>query len=185
METVKELNKLREKIRVEKDQIGYKGKYKYRSLENIYAALKKEGANITVNTELVELGGKLIIKATTTFIGEVGDVKTNGFCCVENTTMSKEQAFGSAQTYAIRYALQNLLLLEDNLDVDSKEFQEQAQTFKTLRETRPKLAQEYNVLETRVQDYCHKKFRKKEEDLTEKEYDYVKKIIEESLKNEF
>ncbi len=193
----KQLNDLRNSIKVTKDQKGYKGKYMYRSLENIYTEIKKHSESVTVvvDTDLLPCGENLVIKATATAVNEDDEkISVNGFCEVGNCTMSREQSFGSAQTYAIRYALQNLLLLDDNIDVDSTTYQESKQeskeainNFKSLKEVkqeREKLSKRYSVPQSRVDKYCLQKFRKLEIDLTESEYNFVAKVIEKAV-NEF
>ncbi|MGL4525030.1 MAG: ERF family protein [Spirochaetia bacterium] len=95
-------------------------RYKYRTIEDIYAQLKPMlNENLKIDTKITEIGHGVILTATVAY-GESSSsahVKVN----LEPKGMGVEQAFGSATTYAVRYALCNLFLIDNGEDVDKEQ----------------------------------------------------------------
>lgn len=187
---LKKIQQLQKNIKVKKDQVGYKNKYRYRSLESIYAEIKeeasKEGLLVTVETSLISVGQQVAIEAkvwVTDLENPALQHGANGFCILDTngSKMGIEQSTGSAQTYAIRYAMQNLLLMDDNVDVDSPEFQEEKQEEENKKSI-AELAKQYNVPEERILIFIRKKFGKNDiEHLESGEYKFMLKKIVESI----
>ena len=121
------LIEIQNKIRVTKDKNNDFGKYKYRSAEMIYEGAKplcmECGLLLTVSDEVVTMGERYYIKSTATI--------TDGKETVTNTAYAREaeqmkgqsdpQVSGSTSSYARKYALQGLFLLDDNKDPDEME----------------------------------------------------------------
>jgi hypothetical protein len=121
------LIEVQNKIRVTKDKNNDFGKYKYRSAEMIYEGAKplcmECGLLLTVSDEVVTMGERYYIKSTATI--------TDGKETVTNTAYAREaeqmkgqsdpQVSGSTSSYARKYALQGLFLLDDNKDPDEME----------------------------------------------------------------
>lgn len=129
------LIKIQTEIKVTKDKENTFGKYKYRSCDNICEALKpllkKYNCCITMYDDLSMLGDKLILTANIVF----QDPSNNFMMPVKSSVivdahkgMSKEQECGAASSYARKYALSGLLLLDDNQDPDEMAPKQEGQT---------------------------------------------------------
>lgn len=98
--------------------------YSYRNLEDICAALKpllkQTGATIFLVDEPVVVGDRFYIKATATLTAEGESLSVSAFAREQDESkgMSPSQVTGSASSYARKYALSGLLLLDDNKDTD-------------------------------------------------------------------
>ena len=112
------------------------GKYKYRSaeqiLESVKPLLQKHGATLLLSDEIVEVGGKLFLKATASFQKDNHVASVYGFAQLgEHKGMSSEQCTGTASSYARKYALNGLFLIDETeSDPDSKNNQEQPKEVK-------------------------------------------------------
>ena len=125
------LIKIQNELKVPKGNINKFGNYKYRSAEDILEAAKpilnKYSAFCTLTDEIIQIGAKMFLKATATiFIGEK-TLSTNGYAELsEHKGMSAEQCTGTASSYARKYALNGLFLIDETeADADSQPKQEQ------------------------------------------------------------
>ena len=112
-----------------KDQHNDYGDYKYRSAEQILKAsrnpLKEDKLVLVLNDEIVEIGGKLFVKATATVTSITTDdsVSVSAYALLsDHKGMSGDQCTGTASSYARKYALNGLFLLDDTKDTDTNEF---------------------------------------------------------------
>lgn len=123
---VEKLNSIQIRIKSSKNQYNNFGKYNYRKLENILEDLKpflkEEGVSVLLNDELVLVGDRFYIKATATITDGVNDISTSSYARedVAKKGMDLSQITGSCSTYARKYALAGLLLLDDRDDADSE-----------------------------------------------------------------
>ena len=100
------------------------GHYKYRSATDIYEAAKpllvKYKAKLLVDEEIKEIIGRPMTVATATYKDEEEEIKVHGYAeLAMHKGMSPEQCMGTASSYAVKYALLKLFLLDDSTDVDS------------------------------------------------------------------
>jgi len=104
------------------------GKYNYRSAEDILEALKPVNAQYNVYFTITEehcgfSEAVPMIKSTATiFDGDSGDsISATAIVGVDllQKGMQVPQAFGSASSYGKKYALGNLLLIDDTADADA------------------------------------------------------------------
>lgn len=112
------LIKIQAELRVPKGNYNSFGKYKYRSAEDILEAVKpilaKYGAILTISDDIISLGNKVFIKSTATirlgeyFVDCCGYAETS-----EHKGMSSEQTTGTASSYARKYALNGLFLIDE------------------------------------------------------------------------
>ena len=109
-----------------KSQRNNYGNYNYRTVDDIFAALKpllwKVQATVTISDEIEERQNGNYIKATVEFIDCVTGEKLTGTAFSKEGVqkgMTDAQASGSASTYARKYALNGLFLLDDSRDIDS------------------------------------------------------------------
>jgi hypothetical protein len=123
---MKDLVKIQTELKVPKGNFNSFGKYKYRSCEDILEAVKpilnKYNATFSLTDEVVLIGTKLFVKSTASIhIGE-DHQWTCGFAeLAEHKGMSAEQATGTASSYARKYALNGLFLIDETeADADSQ-----------------------------------------------------------------
>jgi hypothetical protein len=124
------LNYLQVNLNAPKNQRNNFGNYNYRNVEDIMEAikplvkpLKEQGAYVFVSDEMIQLGDRFYIKATAT-VGLNDKVIQNTAYARESLDkkgMDSSQITGSTSSYARKYALGGLLLVDDNKDADSDE----------------------------------------------------------------
>ena len=136
------LSKIQVELKAKKSKFNSFGKYYYRSAEDIMEALKpfntKHGVNVAITEEFIDNGGLGIIKATAVITDvEGGNFReVSAFAGIEKAgAMAVPQAFGSASSYAKKYALANLFLLDDTQDADATNNHKQAKSKKLLSGT--------------------------------------------------
>ena len=120
------LVKIQNELKVPKQNVNAFGKYKYRSAEDILESVKpillKYNTTLTLSDEIVAIGSKVFLKATASiWIGEFNQW-TYGYAeLAEHKGMSAEQATGTASSYARKYALNGLFLIDETeSDADSQ-----------------------------------------------------------------
>lgn len=125
---MEKLQKIQAELKAPKNQYNSFGKYKYRSCEDILEAVKplldQYGCIITLSDEVKEVAGIPYVRAEA-IIKDIENVE-NTFCVyacagidINKKGMDSAQAFGSASSYARKYALNGLLLIDDTKDSDS------------------------------------------------------------------
>ena len=115
-------------LKAPKNQYNKFGKYYFRNLEDIQEGLKKldiaEGCYFNITNEIVVLGDRFYVKAIATFNGLDGFKETSIAYAREEETkkgMDVSQVTGSATSYAGKYAMCNLLQIDDTKDADSRD----------------------------------------------------------------
>lgn len=109
-----------------KDQRNDFGKYNYRSAEGILEAvkpiLKDVKATILLADEIINVGDRYYLQTSATFIDLEEDstivVKALAREDEQLKGMTNSQTTGATSSYARKYALNGLLLLDDNKDAD-------------------------------------------------------------------
>lgn len=102
------------------------GKYNYRSCEDILEAVKpllvEVEATILITDEIVVIGDRFYVKATATFSDAEGNTVTSTSYAREAESKKgadPSQITGAASSYARKYALSALLLIDDTKDADA------------------------------------------------------------------
>jgi hypothetical protein len=119
---------IQNELKVPKGNYNSFGKYKYRSAEDILEAVKqllnKYELALLLTDEVVIYGNKLFIKSTANISTNCNSISVNGFAEMsEHKGMSSEQCTGTASSYARKYALNGLFLIdetESDADHDNK-----------------------------------------------------------------
>ena len=113
-------------LKAPKGQTNKFGGYKYRSCEDILEAvkplLKSKGLILTITDDIVDVGGRVYVKATAVVHNSEGQaVQTCGFAREEESKkgMDSSQITGSASSYARKYALNGLFCIDDTKDSDA------------------------------------------------------------------
>jgi len=122
------LIKIQNELKVPKGNINKFGNYKYRSCEDILEMAKPILAkynSLLFLTDSIELiGTKMFLKATATFVSGDFNLSVTGLAELsEHKGMSAEQCTGTASSYARKYALNGLFLIdetEQDADNDNK-----------------------------------------------------------------
>lgn len=123
---MKELLQIQKELKVPKSKYNEFSNFYYRSCEDIFNAVKplceKNNCILMITDQLELIGDRYYIKATAKLINKDGEM-------LEATAYAREaenkpkfdeaQVTGSASTYARKYALNGLFLLDDSVDVDS------------------------------------------------------------------
>jgi len=116
------LIKIQNELKVPKGNLNKFGNYKYRSAEDILEAVKpillKYNALLTLSDEIILVGSKVFLKAT----AKINDMVSYGYAELsEHKGMSSEQCTGTASSYARKYALNGLFLIDETeADADSQ-----------------------------------------------------------------
>lgn len=115
-------------LKAPKGQYNSFGKYSYRSCEDILEAVKplldKYKATVYITDEVVSVGDRIYVKATATFVDKDGkEVSVSAFARepVARKGMDEAQVTGATSSYARKYALNGLFLIDDNKDADTDE----------------------------------------------------------------
>lgn len=127
------LVKIQNELKAPKNQYNSFGKYHYRSCEDILEGLKpvllKHNASLYIYDSLELIGERYYVKATVTFVDvESGDKIVNTAYARESADkkgMDDSQVTGATSSYARKYALNGLFLIDDTKDADTDEYQNQ------------------------------------------------------------
>lgn len=126
------------------------GGYNYRNAESILEALKpllvKYKATVTITDTIEVIGDRIYVKATAS-IYNAEKTEAEGYL-ISTTAYAREadskkgmddaQVTGATSSYARKYALNGLFLLDDTKDVDSEEYQAQASRATAKEKPKPK-----------------------------------------------
>tara|TARA_S200002703_G_scaffold5345_2_gene6258 strand:+ start:651 stop:1193 length:543 start_codon:yes stop_codon:yes gene_type:complete len=116
------LTQIQNKIKVEKKHHNKFGNYYYRKAEDILMALKpllKEyDCTIVIDEKII---GETMIQSTAIIGDNLGEMKARAIVGIdfEQKGQQMPQKFGTASSYAKKYALANLLGLDDSADSDA------------------------------------------------------------------
>lgn len=137
------LYEIQQKLEVPKSQYNSFGKYKYRSCEDILAAVKlllPAGTTISLTDEMVNIGERNYIKATVILADETESLQACGYAreAEEQKGMDKAQITGTASSYARKYALNGLFAIDDIKDTDTDEHKKEAEGKLAKKEVKPK-----------------------------------------------
>ena len=142
---MEKLTKIQYELKAPKKQYNSFGKYNYRSCEDILDALKpllnKYNASVIIADDILQIGTRFYVKATATFIdNETGQQKMATAFAREPESkkgMDESQITGTASSYARKYCLNGLFLIDDTKDADTDENRNE-QTARQARQQKPK-----------------------------------------------
>jgi hypothetical protein len=119
------LSTIQKKFKSKKSRFNSFGKYNFRSAEDILEATKpfllELGVSVTINEKLDEVVGLPIMTSTATITDGESLIEATAIVGVDlnQKGMNTPQQFGSASSYAKKYALGNLFLIDDTADSDA------------------------------------------------------------------
>ena len=121
---------IQSELKAPKNQFNSFGKYKYRSAEDILEAVKplllKNDVVLTLTENTTDLAGYLVLTSTAIFTDGTDKIIVNAQAGInpQRKGMDIAQSFGASSSYAKKYALGNLFLLDDTKDADSNKVNE-------------------------------------------------------------
>ena len=125
---VKNLIDIQSKLKAPKGQYNSFGKYRYRSCEDILEAVKPllrdAGCTLTITDDIITVQNRIYVKATATIKDAEGNTESVTAFAREpegKKGMDESQVTGTASSYARKYALNGLFLIDDTKDADTDE----------------------------------------------------------------
>jgi len=119
----KTLVKIQAELKAPKSQYNKFGDYYYRNVDDILCAVKPLLGDcvLTLNDDVVEVGGRVYIKAIATLSNGEQNISVNAFAreTLERKKYDASQLTGAASTYARKYALNGLFGIDDTRDADA------------------------------------------------------------------
>lgn len=112
-------------LKAPKNQFNKFGGYKYRSTEDILEAVKpllaEHECTLTITDEIVLIGDRYYVKAMAAIFSGEENAYTIAYAREAETKkgMDESQITGAASSYARKYALNGLFLIDDAKDADS------------------------------------------------------------------
>jgi len=127
MSVYKKLIEVQNKLKAPKSQYNSFGKYNYRNAEDILEAVKpileNVGATIFIKDSIELIGDRFYVKATVNFVdiesGNTIEASALARESEEKKGMDSAQVTGATSSYARKYALNGLLLIDDTKDNDN------------------------------------------------------------------
>ena len=124
---------VQKELKAPKGQYNSFGKYNYRSCEDILEGVKplldKYKATLFIADSLELIGSRFYVKAVAKFVDtESGDtVESSAYAreSEEKKGMDSSQVTGATSSYARKYALNGLFLIDDTKDADTDQYHEQ------------------------------------------------------------
>lgn len=117
------LSDIQKTLKAPKNQYNDFGKYKYRNCEDILEAVKPllGTSTLLLTDAIVEAGGRVYVEATVIF-NDGKETVCKAYAREPETKkgMDESQITGAASSYARKYALNGLFLIDDTKDADAQ-----------------------------------------------------------------
>ena len=197
MNVYEKLMNIQANLKAPKGQYNSFGKYSYRNAEDILEALKPllkdYKATVTLKDDLLLIGDRYYLQATATFT----DIESGESVIVTSLAREEEtkkgydvsQLTGSTSSYARKYALNGLMLIDNSeLDPDSiNTFEKETNTYtKSLSEAQINrlyaIAYKAKHDKPKIESMIKSKYKKDIKDLTKLEYDHVCNVLQDNIK---
>lgn len=187
MEFNEKLREVQTRIKAPKKLYNTFGNYRYRNAEGILEAVKpylsEYNLCLTLGDEIVQAGERYYIKATATLYDGMGSGSVSVSAYAREAAVKKgmddSQITGTASSYARKYALNGLFLLDDTKDADTDENRiERENRSMTISKTEAKAL--YSVLQKNdidVNDFLAERNIHKLSELAPEEYAQVIKDL--------
>lgn len=125
---IEKVAEIQQKLKAPKNQYNNFGGYHYRNCEDILEAVKPMLGNLVLklDDEAVAVGNRVYIKAIATITDGVNTLSNSALARESETKkgMDDSQITGAASSYARKYALNGLFLIDDTKDADTDEASE-------------------------------------------------------------
>lgn len=117
-----ELSRIQQELKAPKNLFNKFGNYKYRNAEGILESVKPllNGLSLVINDEPVMIGERYYIKATVTLTDGEESVSAAAYAREDETKKGMDgcQITGACSSYARKYAMNALLMIDDSKDSD-------------------------------------------------------------------
>lgn len=124
---MKELIEIQNRLNAPKSRVNKFGGYNYRNCEDILDGLKplllEQHCTLIITDEVVQVGSRYYVKATATITNSEGKSQTVTALAREEEDkkgMDAAQITGACSSYARKYALNGLFLIDDSQDPDTQ-----------------------------------------------------------------
>lgn len=143
MDFLMKLSEIQRKMKAPKSRYNSFGKYSYRSAEDILEAFKpyeeEYKVSLVIRDDIVAVGDRVYVKATAQLLDCESPQEASAWAYAREADtkkgMDESQITGTASSYARKYAMNGLFLLDDTKDADTDEYA--AQNGKKKLETIP------------------------------------------------
>lgn len=141
--------KVQSELKAPKNQRNNFGKYNYRSCEDILEAvkplLKTNGLTLMITDEIKEVAGLVYVEARAVLFDTEGRIEATAQAGIDPNRkgMDIAQSFGSSSSYARKYALNGLFLIDDTKDADATNDHKDARKWLNKNTAEFKKAQEF------------------------------------------
>ena len=147
-ELTKKLADVQTKLKAKKSSYNSFGKYYFRKAEDILEGVKpfllQHNIYVTVSEELIAAEPMPMIQTTATISDGKDSIHATAVVGVDlqQKGMQTAQQFGAASTYAKKYALGNLFLIDDTEDADATNQHGKGVAAKVAAKTKPAITKE-------------------------------------------
>ena len=141
MKILEKLQLVQGVLKAPKNQRNNFGNYNYRSTEDILEALKpilaKQGLTVILKDEVVNIGERYYVKATARLEQGEEVIETHAYAreAESKKGMDESQITGACSSYARKYALNGLFLIDDTKDADTMDNTKEEKKEKTVTVT--------------------------------------------------
>jgi hypothetical protein len=136
------LTVIQQTLKAPKNQFNSFGKYHYRSCEDILEGVKPLLGNLilTISDEIINIGDRYYVKANLTLTDGKAFIFISAYAREEadKKGMDSSQITGAASSYARKYALNGLFLIDDSKDADTQDNTKQDKKTDKNAEDKPK-----------------------------------------------
>jgi len=154
------LTELQNELRAPKSQYNSFGKYNYRKCEDILEAVKpllhKYRMSLTISDRMVMMGNRHYVMSECRLIGWEGtddaELSCEGWAREESEKkgMDESQITGAASSYARKYALNGLFLIDDTADSDTTNTTEKKPSQKETTKQQSSDASQPSIMDSAV-----------------------------------
>jgi len=177
------LSNIQSQLKAEKNQYNSFGKYKYRNAEDVLQALKpllnKHQYSVVLKEDIEVFSERVFVKATVNLFDEKMQLVASTHSYAELPTslkgMSSMQVTGATGSYAKKYALGSMFLLDDSKDSDSMDNSQQTNSIKMVSEEQIKYI--YTMISTKDIDKVKVKEAYKVASMKDLSYEQAVKLI--------
>ena len=116
---------IQSELKAPKNQMNKFGGYKYRSQEDILEAVKpllsEHGLGMVIEDTVSEIAGTIVIHASVKVTDglNTAEAKASAGVDINRKGMDIAQSFGASSSYARKYALNGMFLIDDTKDADA------------------------------------------------------------------
>ena len=171
------------------------GGYAFRSAEDIEEKAKPInrllGLHLTLSDDMIEVGGRVYVKATATLRNIYNSEEKETVTAFARESQSKKgmddsQITGSASSYARKYALNGLYLIDNEKDADTNEFSQaiadgfneaRGLLLNRLNKVADKTGQDVNKLLEFAFKYVEKNLKEKTNEINDRNIFLIEKYV--------